>query len=148
MYYVVFSILKINVIPCFFSWTDSTFSFLVSDSTLEVVVFTSGPFPRYVRPVRFSAGPRPGLGLLAVIVTTPCSIRVVLFSSDTLPACIRFSTRFPWISSHAIPALPGPARTLPGPLPDHRRSSMMYPIQAALCCYAFSELALFSRSAS
>ena len=71
MYFVVFSILKINVIPCFLSWTDSTLFHLVLVLTLEIVVFTSGLFPRFIRPIRLPTGHRPGPDSLAVFVMTP-----------------------------------------------------------------------------
>ncbi|KAJ7807054.1 hypothetical protein B0H13DRAFT_2386684 [Mycena leptocephala] len=117
MYFVVFSILKINVIPCFLSWTDSTLFYLVLVSTPEVVVFTSGLFPRFVRPIRLPAGHRPGPDSLAVYVTTPCSSMSLLFHpihfqplSGPLPVCLAY-----------IPTLyrlrPGPARLLPGLFP-------------------------------
>jgi hypothetical protein len=117
MYFVVFSILKINVIPCFLSWTDSTLFYLVLVSTPEVVVFTSGLFPRFVRPTRLPTGHCPGPDSLAVYVTTPCSSMLLLFhpihfqpSSGPLPVSLVY-----------IPALyrlgPGPARVLPGLFP-------------------------------
>jgi hypothetical protein len=147
MYFVVFSILKINVIPCFLSWTDSTLFHLVLVSTLEVVVFTSGLFPRFVRPTRLPAGHRLGPDSLAVFVTTPCSSTSLLFQpiySQPCPVLYRFP-------SHIFPRFTGSDPVRPGYRPASSRSSpviaLMYLIQAISCCYAFSKPTLHSRSA-
>jgi hypothetical protein len=117
VYFVVFSILKINVIPCFLSWTDSTLFHLVLVSTLEVVVFTSGLFPRFVRPTRLPADHCPGPDSLAVFVTTPCSSMSLLFhpiysqpSSGALPVSLAYIPTLYRLGS-------GPARLLPGLFP-------------------------------
>jgi hypothetical protein len=108
--------LPVTPVTCL-SWTDSTLFHLVLVSTPEVVVFTSGLFPCFVRPIRLPSGHCPGPVSLVVLVMTPCSSMLLLFhpihfqpSSGPLPVSLAY-----------IPTLyrlrPGPARLLPGLFP-------------------------------